>query len=230
MANSLHTYVMSMFKIPARFCNDLRALVSQFWWGHEERKRGIYWVPWRKLTQPKAMGGMGFRDFALFNLALLGKQAWRLVTNPESLWAHILRTKYYPNGDFMTTGLGCNPSYAWQGIFKARSVLVGGLRRKIGDGLSTRVWTDAWIPHTQSGRVLSPCSPGRENMLVAELLMESGGGWKSDELAALFLPFEQSRIANIRASPNSSHDEWYWQLKKDGSYTVKSARACWGVV
>ncbi|XP_074265126.1 uncharacterized protein LOC141587550 [Silene latifolia] len=36
VANSLPTYVMSVFKIPANFCNELRSLISQFWWGHEE--------------------------------------------------------------------------------------------------------------------------------------------------------------------------------------------------
>ncbi|XP_074293596.1 uncharacterized protein LOC141620688 [Silene latifolia] len=44
VANSLSTYVMSVFKIPANFCNELHSMVSRFWWGHREGKRGISWV------------------------------------------------------------------------------------------------------------------------------------------------------------------------------------------
>jgi hypothetical protein len=42
----------------------------------------------------KNEGGMGFRDFHSFNLAMLAKQSWRLITEPTSLCARVLRAKY----------------------------------------------------------------------------------------------------------------------------------------
>ncbi|XP_074314415.1 uncharacterized protein LOC141649629 [Silene latifolia] len=218
VANSLPTYVMSIFKIPAKFCDELRSLISRFWWGHEEGKRGISWIAWRRLCMPKGMGGMGFRDFHLFNLALIGKQVWRLLTDTEGLWARMMRARYYPNGNIMTAELGYNPSYTWRGILEARRAMENGLRRRIGDGLSTRIWVDAWIPCTHSGRVLSPCGPGHEHLRVADII--DGNGWRED---TLFLRFEQERIRNIRLSTNRPHDVWYWSREKDGMYSVKSA-------
>jgi hypothetical protein len=53
----------------------------------------------------KRQGGMGFRDIHCFNLALLAKQAWRLLDNPDSLCVTILRAKYFPDGDLMTASL-----------------------------------------------------------------------------------------------------------------------------
>ena len=62
------------------------------------------------------MGGIGFWDFRLFNQALLARQAWRLLTIPDSLCARVLRAKYYPNGRLEDTVFAGNPSSSWQGV------------------------------------------------------------------------------------------------------------------
>ncbi|XP_074301425.1 uncharacterized protein LOC141632812 [Silene latifolia] len=222
VTNSLPTYVMSIFKIPVNFCDELKSLISRFWWGFEEGKKGISWVAWSRLCQSKSRGGMGFRDFYLFNMALLGKQVWRLLTEPDGLWARVMRARYYPEGDIMTAELGSAPSYTWRGIVEARRVLDSGWRRRVGDGLGIRVWRDAWLPETQTGRVLSPLVPGKELMTVAKPL-DNGGGWNESLLAELFLPFECERIKRIRVSSSRPPDDWFWVGEKDGVFTVKSA-------
>ncbi|XP_074321457.1 uncharacterized protein LOC141657967 [Silene latifolia] len=223
VANSLPTYVMSVFKIPANFCDELRAIVARFWWGHDESKRGIHWVSWRKMARPKGEGGMGFRDFRQFNLALLGKQAWRLLTDPTSLWARLMKAKYYPHDDFMTAGIGYNPSYTWRGIVEAKGVMERGLRRRIGDGTETRVWGQAWLPLTHTGRIISPCPQGLESMCVAELMMPNAAEWDEDKLNQTLLPIDIQRVRDIRISPNKPPDIWYWGGEKDGLYSVRSA-------
>jgi hypothetical protein len=45
---------------------------------------------------------MGFKDIKKFNLAMLGNMGWRLMTNLTSLYARVLKGKYYPIGDFMS--------------------------------------------------------------------------------------------------------------------------------
>jgi hypothetical protein len=54
------------------------------------------------MSRPKCVGGIGFRDMRLFNIAMLGKQGWRLMTRPDSLCARVLKGRHFPNGDFIT--------------------------------------------------------------------------------------------------------------------------------
>ena len=59
---------------------------------------------------------MGFRDLESFNRALLAKQVWRLLLEPESLCARVLRARYYPDGKLLNAKLKSGSSYTWQSI------------------------------------------------------------------------------------------------------------------
>ncbi|XP_074300146.1 uncharacterized protein LOC141631362 [Silene latifolia] len=82
-------------------------------------------------------GGLGFRDYVKFNSAMLGKQAWRLLTDEGCLMTRLLKSKYFPSSSFLEAMVGSNPSYSWRSIYEAKSVLYLGLRQRVGDGLSS---------------------------------------------------------------------------------------------
>ncbi|KAK8369074.1 hypothetical protein V6Z12_A01G087500 [Gossypium hirsutum] len=57
---------------------------------------------------------MGFRDLSKFNIALLAKQGWRIMENPSSLIAHVLKAKYFNGSNIMEAPLGTNASLIWK--------------------------------------------------------------------------------------------------------------------
>jgi hypothetical protein len=75
---------------------------------------------------PKKEGGMGFRDLHTFNLAMLAKQSWRLLSSPDSLCARVLKEKYYPNVHLLKAGRKKGSSFTWQSIVQGLNTFKRG--------------------------------------------------------------------------------------------------------
>lgn len=96
VAQTLPTYAMSVFVLPLEITKDIKKCLSKFWWnGLQSNSSQISWMSWDRMAKHKNVGGLGFRNFRDFNLAMLGKQGWKILTNPESLVAKVYRAKYF---------------------------------------------------------------------------------------------------------------------------------------
>jgi len=110
VVQAIPQYAMSVFKRPQFICKGLEQRISSFWWKNDISRRGVHWQKWDALKISKHSGGLGFRDLMAFNKALLGKQAWRLLHSPLSLWSQIFKGLYFPNQAFLHAENGCRPS------------------------------------------------------------------------------------------------------------------------
>ena len=116
MALTLPTYTMHLFRVLDTLCIDVEAMMDCFYWSGSTDKKKLHWRRWSKLCQPKTEDGLGFKDLLSFNKALLAKQGWQVVANPDSLVARVLKGKYYRQCDFLSTNLGPRPSYFWRSM------------------------------------------------------------------------------------------------------------------
>lgn len=77
-------------------------------------------------------GGIGIYNLRWFSLALLGKQAWRILSNLNSLSSHYFKAKYFPCCSFLKASKGSNPVYVWRTICAERGLVNRGLRWRVG--------------------------------------------------------------------------------------------------
>jgi hypothetical protein len=113
----------------------MKTIIANKWWGFEEGRKNMHWRSWDSMLAPKFLGGLGFKDFVLFNQAILVKQCCRMLTEPTSLYARVLKRWHFPNSDFLSAGKLRSSSFTrW-------SILSWG----VGDGKKIKIMSDNWI-------------------------------------------------------------------------------------
>lgn len=182
----------------------------------------MHWLSWKKLATPKEVGGMGFRDLEAFNLALLGKHGWRFMLHPESLCSRVMKTRYFPDSDFMAATIPKTASPIWRAIVAGRKALELGLIKRVGDGSTISIWEDKWIPDTISmAPMVKPANTSL--VLVNELIDQVNWTWRHDLVRATFLAPDAQAILNIPLRNGGGEDFQAWAFESTGIYTVKSA-------
>ncbi|XP_058762490.1 uncharacterized protein LOC131635874 [Vicia villosa] len=74
--SNLPSFSLSFYKAPIKVINEIRKIQRQFLWNGVGDRRGISWVKWDSICRSKDKGGLGVKDVATFNQALLSKWIW----------------------------------------------------------------------------------------------------------------------------------------------------------
>ncbi|XP_062075576.1 uncharacterized protein LOC133777401 [Humulus lupulus] len=221
VAQSLPSYAMSVFLLPKNLCADMERLMCRYWWrGSSRNGKSIHWKRWESLTVHKIKGGMGFRDLGDFNRALLCKQSWRLLCNPESLVGRVYKARYYKNSSFLGAKIGSNPSYIWRSLLEVKPLIIQGARWHVGNGESIKVISDPWLLD-ESNPCVTTFHPSLVDAKVSALMHVERGGWDVDLVHDIFNERDASCILNIPLSPNRDRDCWYWSFETSGYFSVK---------
>ncbi|XP_019170153.1 PREDICTED: uncharacterized protein LOC109165716 [Ipomoea nil] len=182
---------------------------------------GIHWMAWDRLSKPKTAGGLGFKDLKAFNLAMLGKKAWRFLTKPESLVAKVYKARYFPKTNFIDATVGNSPSYCWRNIMAAHGLVCGGIRRRIGNGETIMIGKDPWLLDLDY-KIHTGLPHNIYESGVSGLIDQDTRSWDLDILNDIFDPHDVNRIRRVPVCPDYE-DSWYWYKEQNGSYSIKSA-------
>ncbi|KAM2950773.1 hypothetical protein COP2_000350 [Malus domestica] len=214
---------MCILKFPVVVCQELDALVAKFWWGSHGENRKIHWVSKEVLGLPKDMGGLGFRNFQEFNDAFLAKQCWRLLTEPNSLWARVIKARYFPHCSFWEAKKGARASWAWSSLLSGRELLASGSHWQIMGGDDVRVWVDRWLPSLPSGHPLPLGEVSvSSNLRVSSLIDASSCQWDIDFLRPFLSMADQRAIQETIIGDSRWNDRLIWAANRNGKYSVNS--------
>ncbi|KAI5438536.1 hypothetical protein KIW84_024319 [Lathyrus oleraceus] len=178
-------------------CNDVEKMLNSFWWVGGINNRVIPWMSWEKLAYTNKGGRSGFKDFKAFNMSMVAKQGWNLLTKPHALVSRIFKARYYPRTSYFDVNLGYNHSFVWRSICKAKEILTLWCRWSIRDDSHIMVMNEPWIRGKRDG-----CLSGHQKQDVEETLQ-------------------------VPLLEKVNEDRLIWKEEQNGSYSERSRYRLW---
>jgi hypothetical protein len=161
VTSAILAYYMQNVALPIRVCSNLDKFNRDFLWDSTDERKKMHMVGWDKVCRPRDLGGLGLYSTKARNLALLAKLNWRVMEDPNSLWAKTLIAKYCPTG-IVDERLGTRRSGSsnWKGLKKGHEVFRKGLRWVVNNGQEISFWHDLWVgDRPLRSLVYGPLSP-----------------------------------------------------------------------
>ena len=222
-------FSMGCFLLPKTTCQQIEAVIADFWWRGSGEAKGMHWKTWKHLCRPKYEGGLGFKELEAFNLALLGKQVWRMLTKPNTLVAKVFKARYFRKTSILKASLGSRPSYAWRSLHAAHRLINTGARALIGNGDNTNLWEDPWLEDKPARPMLSLRWLPLRNQAqlsrcekVKDFLLPDKREWNEALVREIVSEEDWRKIEKIRPGGPACQDAYSWDYTPSGHYTVKS--------
>ncbi|KAK5843230.1 hypothetical protein PVK06_005679 [Gossypium arboreum] len=163
------------------------------------------------------MRGKGFRDL-LFNIALLGRQVWRLI--------HFKDTFLVPSTFLMeiVSGLrGWTNPRLWSSIAQAAKALENGFVWLIGDGKRIDIQHDKWGFQGLSGDSINHALLTESEKVIKDIWHQDNMERNQERVCELFGKKVGDQICDLPISKGAFEDRLTWIHNLYGCYTSKLA-------
>ncbi|XP_056691659.1 uncharacterized protein [Spinacia oleracea] len=222
---AMASHVLSCMEIPLSISYKIDSILARFFWA-KGPNTGMHWVNRKIIQLPKGLGGLGVRNMATLNKALLMRQAWRVIKNPQSLLGKAFFRKF-PSSlkGVPSTISGKRFSSGMRGIGRATNLLLQGCDWKIGNGKTVVAGRDRWVKDRVPVFKSSVTLQNARNWKVNHFILPNGPGWNLDRVNSCFEFDDARRIVEMELPAGDSADFLYWRFHKSGKFTVKTAYA-----
>ncbi|KAJ9696951.1 hypothetical protein PVL29_008942 [Vitis rotundifolia] len=231
--SSMPIYFMSLFHLPRKVKLRLEKIQRDFLWGGGDLIQKPHLVRWNVVCLGKNKGGLGVRNLALMNSALLCKWNWRFANEREVLWRRVIMLKYgEEEGGWRTRdAIGRNGVGLWKAIRKKGRLLDGKLDYQVGNGKRVKFWKDKWcedgplcesfpslfsISLTKNAWVSEVWNPVSDGDGWTPLFTRAFNDWEIESVERLLQKIHVCRVQR------DEEDKVIWTVSKNGAFSVKS--------
>ncbi|GKA91923.1 putative pentatricopeptide repeat-containing protein [Tanacetum coccineum] len=201
---------------------------------HGSLARKLAWIKWKNVISSYDNGGLNIGSLKAFNLTLLQKWRWRLLSHKNALWVKVIKALHGQEGGFDNNG--CIYNGTWARIVGSSNFLDSNniipnssFRFQAGCGTRIRFWKDTWVGDSPFYiRYNRLYRLEREKYCLIIGRIDHGQwrwNWSRPNLGArnsadlLDILFEISS-----ADINEVEDTCVWSLGTDETFSVKDAR------
>nr|GEW57816.1 RNA-directed DNA polymerase, eukaryota, reverse transcriptase zinc-binding domain protein [Tanacetum cinerariifolium] len=191
-------------------------------------------IKWEKALASFGKEGLGFGSLKSFNLALLQKWRWRLISNPNLLWVQVIKAIH--REEVGLSHFACKSKGLWAKIIGYINHLhsngiipTNTLRFKVGCGSHVRFWIYNWIgdsPLLHRYNRLYRLEL-HLNCVISDRFVNGEWHWQWRRIIDSERRFDMLKalLTELESVPISSgNDEVRWGLNPDGSFYVSVTR------
>jgi mannosylglycoprotein endo-beta-mannosidase len=220
---SIQVYWSSIFILPYATINKIESILTAFLWRGTSLSSAGAKVAWHAICYPEQEGGLGIKRLQKWNQAATLKHIWNLLTNKATVWTLWIHAILLRGKSFWQVPMPSNPSWSWRKILQSRDWCRGWFTVKIGNGSSTFLWYDYWLPE---GKRLIDIHPLRTltatglpwNARVSSIINDGHWNFPMD-ITVLHTSWQ-----SIVFQPKQHHeDQWVWTGHSSGHFSIRSA-------
>jgi hypothetical protein len=220
---SIQVYWSSIFILPCATTKKIESILAAFLWKGTSLSPTRSKVAWNVVCYPLHEGGLGIKRLKAWNQAATIKHIWHLLTDKTSIWTAWVHKILLRGRSFWQLNMPSNPSWSWRKILQTRELCRGWFTSSIGNGSSTFLWYDYWLPE---GTRFIDAHPLRTltstglpwNARVSAII--HGRQWQFPRDATSL----QASWNSILFYPNpSSEDTYKWTGHPSGKFSIASA-------
>ncbi|XP_026450742.1 uncharacterized protein LOC113350848 [Papaver somniferum] len=179
----------------------------------------LHLIGWDILCSPKSVCGLGLRKFELNNLAMLARNAWKLIENPDCLLGSVLKVKYFPKIDFLNAKCPSVCSWTWRCLHTIKEMIKPFISWIAGDGKFIDLWCDKWILNLGSATP-NPLVPTDPRVKVSYFIDVESRSWNIDRLNTHFDDASVQKIISILISQFCTPYRSAWELLKNADFPL----------
>jgi hypothetical protein len=159
-----------------------------------------------------------------FNLSLITKLGWKMISNTYYLWVWQLQNKYIKYENFLSSPVSSSASWLWKGIQKIKPILLAGACLKVSRFSSAPIWSSNWVPTIPSFKP-GPKFTLNKNLpalLVRDLIDHTIASWNAPSIYNLFDSIPAKEILKIRITIDPTIN-YIWTPSTSGNFSISSA-------